>query len=255
MSEPAQSARQGNQSDVCAGENEDKERSADLCDLSGELSEPVSDNPSYPVEQEQSEWEIDGDALLDDLGFAAQTSASLVSGNQEQDKAESAEILAGMRLKVKELETQNAELRLSLGRLREEFENMRQRHSRLLDLDRELMQSDLMKQILPLMDNFDRAMEHATSGEVSEDFITGVVLLYKQLSDLLEQNRVVPIIAAGQFFNPELHEAVVAETSLDYEANMVIAEVEKGYTLGDRLLRPARVKVAVRPRANYPTEE
>jgi molecular chaperone GrpE len=132
--------------------------------------------------------------------------------------------------------------------LQSEYEKMRHRYERERESIRQTMQGELMQQILPLMDNFERAMLHATAGEVSENFVTGIVLLYKQLSDLLEQNQVIPIMATGENFNPEFHEAVVIEPASDCEANTVIAELEKGYTIGTRLLRPARVKVAVRPK-------
>jgi molecular chaperone GrpE len=190
------------------------------------------------------EYEIDGDALLADLGFL-------------EDAGESEEISPTAFApndpgnpwpqRFRELEKENRKLRLMLERQQQEFENIRLRYERLQETDHQNLRAELMRQVLPLMDNFERAMEHATAGEVNEDFVTGVVLLYKQLSDLLEQNNVIPIMATGELFNPEFHEAVVIEPNSEYEKHTVIAEFEKGYTIGTRLLRPARVKVAIRP--------
>jgi molecular chaperone GrpE len=84
------------------------------------------------------------------------------------------------------------------------------------------------------------------AGPVGDELITGIVLIYKQLTELLERHDVLPIEAQGAIFDPNLHEAVIIEPRPGYEANTVVAEIEKGYTIGTRLLRPARVKVAIR---------
>jgi molecular chaperone GrpE len=190
------------------------------------------------------EYVIDADALLADLGFLEDTGeneeiSSLTSASAEQASA--------WAQRFRQMEKENKRLRLMLERQQQEFENIRLRYERLQETDHQNLRAELMRQVLPLMDNFERAMEHATAGEVNEDFVTGVVLLYKQLSDLLEQNNVIPIMATGELFNPEFHEAVVIEPNSEYEKHTVIAEFEKGYTIGTRLLRPARVKVAIRP--------
>jgi molecular chaperone GrpE len=194
------------------------------------------------------EYEIDADALLADLASLKNTTDyDNLAPPQQMASALSGEV-STQESRMKQLEEENRRLRLKLERQQQEFENMRLRYKRLQESDRQQMQGELMRQVLPLMDNFERAMEHATAGDVNEDFVTGVVLLYKQLSDLLEQNQVIPIMAAGQVFNPEFHEAVMVEPTSRYEANTVITEFEKGYTIETRLLRPARVKVAGRPK-------
>lgn len=199
------------------------------------------------------EYEIDADALLADLA-SLKNAADYESAPPQRAASAPADDVRSQERRMKQLEEENRRLRLKLERQQQEFENMRLRHKRLHETDRQQMQSELMRQVLPLMDNFERAMEHATAGEVNEDFVTGVVLLYKQLSDLLEQNQVIPIMATGQVFNPEFHEAVLVEPTSGYKANTVIAEFEKGYTIETRLLRPARVKVAGHPK-NEPGEK
>lgn len=198
-----------------------------------------------------SEYEIDGDALLagsDSLtdfseSYGFDDTDRLVTGEQADE-----EVLRPLRERIQGLEEENKMLQKAVERLQSEYEKMRRRYEREREGVRQTIQGELMHEVLPLMDNFERAMAHATAGDISEDFVTGIVLLYKQLSDLLEQNQVIPIMATGESFNPEFHEAVVIEPASDYEANTVIAEFEKGYTIGTRLLRPARVKVAVRPK-------
>lgn len=204
-------------------------------------SEPLADQTGF-----EYEYEIDADALLADLA-SLQHPADREKERLAQEAASTRSELAGLRDKVRELENEIKRQQLKIRRQQVEFENARHRHQHRQELVRQQMQGELMRQVLPLMDNFERAMEHATAGEINENFVTGVVLLYKQLSDLLEENQVAPIMSVGQAFNPEFHDAVMVEASSDYETNTVIAEFEKGYTIDRRVLRPARVKVAGRP--------
>ncbi len=192
------------------------------------------------------EYEIDADALLADLA-SLQHPADRENDRLMQEAASTRSELAALRDKVSELENEIKRQQLKIRRQQVEFENARHRHQHRQELVRQQMQGALMRQVLPLMDNFERALAHATAGEIKEDFVTGVVLLYKQLADLLEENKVTPMMTVGQTFDPEFHDAVMVEASAHYEANTVIAEFEKGYTIDRRLLRPARVKVAGRP--------
>ena len=99
-----------------------------------------------------------------------------------------------------------------------------------------------MKDILPVLDNFDRALEHAEEGD---EFHKGALLIYKQLFDLLQKHGLKPIEESGVHFDPNVHEAVVREEDDSVPSLTVVAVLQKGYYLYDRLLRPALVKVAV----------
>jgi len=209
-------------------------------------ADPLEEIISFENDGGGFDYEIDGDELLASLagGFDIpnyQRPDQKPEGPSEEEHR--------LQQRIDELEAQNKHLQHRVERLQAEFERARARFDRDQEQIRQNLQSDLMLQVLPLMDNFERAIGHATSEEVNEDFITGVILLYKQLSDLLEQNRVIPINATGETFDPQLHEAVLTEPHPNYESNTVIAEFEKGYTIGTRLLRPARVKVAVKSKA------
>lgn len=194
------------------------------------------------------EYEIDGDELLATMGYGFESPENpLPSPFSAAAPEESIELTQSPSHsdQLAALAEENNLLRLTIEHLRKECEAIRGRYERDRETIRYQLQCQLMKQVLPLMDNFDRAMEHATFGELTEDFVTGVVLLYKQLADLLEQNQVVPILATGEIFNPEFHEAVLVEAVSGVAASTILTEFEKGYTIGSRLLRPARVKVAV----------
>jgi molecular chaperone GrpE len=100
----------------------------------------------------------------------------------------------------------------------------------------------VMNEILPVLDNFDRALDHAAEGD---EFHNGVLLIYKQLYELLLKQGLAPIDEANVPFDPNIHEAVVREESDSVPSHTVVAVLQKGYFIHDRLLRPALVKVAV----------
>jgi molecular chaperone GrpE len=123
-----------------------------------------------------------------------------------------------------------------------DFDNFRKRSEReKADFFRYAV-SSVLKDILPVLDNFDRALDHAEQGD---EFHKGVLLIYKQLFDVLQKHGLTPIEESGVHFDPNIHEAVVREEDDSVPNHTVTAILQKGYFLHDRLLRPALVKVAV----------
>jgi molecular chaperone GrpE len=121
-------------------------------------------------------------------------------------------------------------------------ENFRKRSEReKADFQRYALGS-VIRDLLPVLDNFDRALEHAEEGD---EFHKGVSLIYKQLFDVLQRHGLKPIIDSGVRFDPNIHEAVIREEDSSVPSHTVTAVLQKGYFLHDRLLRPAMVKVAV----------
>ncbi len=215
--------------------------------LSPEEATSVTGSQSKALELLECElpefdYEIDGDAIL------ADQSVSVPQVNLPE-RIEATPDEEATRARLRELEAEMVALHSQLNRLQADYESLRRRSERQQSELRQQVCREIMTQLLPLIDNFERALGYAMSGPVGEDFISGVVLIYKQLMDLLERHEVVPISAVGKIFDPEVHEAVAIEPRPGYEANTVVAEIEKGYTIGKRLLRPARVKVAIRPEA------
>jgi molecular chaperone GrpE len=123
-----------------------------------------------------------------------------------------------------------------------DFENFRKRTEREKADYYKYALAGLMKDLLPVLDNFDRALDHAEEGD---DFHKGVLLIYKQLYDLLTRAGLKPIDQAVVKFDPNIHEAVIREENPSVPNHTVLAVLQKGYFLHDRLLRPAMVKVAV----------
>jgi molecular chaperone GrpE len=123
-----------------------------------------------------------------------------------------------------------------------DFENFRKRAEREKDDFRRYALANVIRDLLPVLDNFDRALEHAEEGD---EFHKGVSLIYKQLFEVLQRHGLKPITESGVRFDPNIHEAVVREEDPSLPSHTVAAVLQKGYFLHDRLLRPAMVKVAV----------
>ncbi len=124
-----------------------------------------------------------------------------------------------------------------------EFDNYRKRIERERREHADAAVFDLLEALLPVVDDFDRALT-VDAGPGGDAYRKGVELIHQKLYDFLKKRGVRPIEALGADFDPNLHQAVMHETSPDHRDGEVIGELRKGYMLGDRLLRPAMVKVA-----------
>jgi molecular chaperone GrpE len=124
-----------------------------------------------------------------------------------------------------------------------EFDNYRRRIERERREQADQAVTDLLEELLLVVDDFDRALT-VEPGEGAGAYRKGVELIHAKLHDLLRKRGVKPIEALGKDFDPNVHQAVVHESSPDHREGEVIGEMRRGYTIGDRLLRPAMVKVA-----------
>jgi molecular chaperone GrpE len=159
--------------------------------------------------------------------------------------------LVAARAEVKRLQDDNAELKDRLARRQADFENYRKRVERERAETYNRVVADLATKLLGVLDNLKRALETEASVEATESdefrhFLSGVDLIYKQLSGVLEALGVKAIVAVGEKFNPHIHEAVVTEVSDEFEPDTVMQEIRAGYRMGDKLIRPALVKVSTR---------
>ncbi len=128
-----------------------------------------------------------------------------------------------------------------LARMQADFDNARKRASREQQEFRDYALADAIKALLPTLDSFERALQ--TSREQS-DLRNGVELIYRQLQDTLSKLGVRPIPAKGEPFDPRFHEAIEMVETADAPDHQILEELQRGYKLKDRLLRPAMVKVA-----------
>jgi len=131
-----------------------------------------------------------------------------------------------------------------LARAQAEFENARRRASKEQQDFRDYAAADAIKPLLPVLDSFERALQVKSD---PADFRSGVELIYKQLQDALAKVGVKAIPAKGEPFDPHVHEAIEMVETTDAADHEVIEELQRGYKIKDRLLRPSMVKVAKNP--------
>jgi molecular chaperone GrpE len=124
-----------------------------------------------------------------------------------------------------------------------EFDNYRKRIERERREQSDQATVDLLLDLLPIVDDFDRALGEESGGNAAA-YRKGVELIHAKLHDFLNKRGVRAIEALGADFDPNVHQAVLHEVSPEHREGEVIGEMRRGYTLGDRLLRPAMVKVA-----------
>ena len=127
-----------------------------------------------------------------------------------------------------------------------EFDNYRKRIERERKELADFVSFEILHDLLPLVDDLERALAAADGTQTVAGYRTGVELIHKQLHELLRKKGVTTIEALGADFDPHVHQAVSTEASSSHRDNEVIEELRRGYRLGDRLLRPSMVKVATR---------
>jgi molecular chaperone GrpE len=181
------------------------------------------------------------DAIEDDRILVEDTGESLDAALEEEEQS----AIAAAEAKRKAVERELEELKDRHLRKLAEFDNIRKRNERERGESRRNALADVAREFLPVLDSFERALAHATSDDLTGDFGQGVLLIERQLADLWQRQGLKEVDTAGTF-DPNRHEAVSTEPSAA-PPNSILEVLRKGYTLGDRLIRPALVKVAVRP--------
>jgi molecular chaperone GrpE len=137
-----------------------------------------------------------------------------------------------------------ADLQDRLLRARAEFENARRRAERERSEFLQFSSMDTVRNLLPVLDDFDRALKTPAA---DKDYARGVELIYNRLFDHLKKLGLEPIATEGKLFDPNVHEAVQRVETEDEEDQAILGELQRGYNFKGKLLRPAWVKVAVRP--------
>jgi len=144
---------------------------------------------------------------------------------------------------IAEIRRERDEFQDRLLRKTAEFDNYRKRIDRERREQADQAVVSLMQELLLVVDDFDRARTAGSGGE-TDPYRKGVELIYQKLNDLLRRRGVTAFESLGNDFDPNRHQAVVHESSPEHREGEVIGELQKGYMMGDRLLRPAMVKVA-----------
>lgn len=183
------------------------------------------------------------------------TASAAGNGNGNGSPASSAS--PGLEERVAALEAEKAQLAKEkqdtwdrLLRTTADLDNVRKRTRREIDDARTEARSKVLREMLPVIDNLERAVEHAESSQVGTgvaSLIEGVKLVLRQFAQALERSDVTPVEAVGKPFDPNMHEAISQIETTEHAPGSVVQALQKGYMIGNRLLRPALVVVAKAP--------
>jgi len=131
-----------------------------------------------------------------------------------------------------------------LLRAQADFDNFRRRSRQEKEDFAKYASIKLIEQLLPVYDNLDRALVAGKESNEVESLIKGVEMIFRQFAGILETEGLQPIDAVGQPFNPEFHQAIMQVESEEHEEGIVVEEIQKGYMLKDKVIRPSMVKVS-----------
>ncbi|HUV77325.1 MAG TPA: nucleotide exchange factor GrpE [Desulfobacterales bacterium] len=165
--------------------------------------------------------------------------------SNKEDKAETVDPLKEMEEKLESMEQEAKENYDRLLRTSAEFENYQKRAAREMNDFRKFANESFVKAMLPVVDNLDRAIESSNNDKHADtSVLEGVKMTLKEILKVFDQYNVKPFESLGKTFDPSLHQAVMQEETEEHPENSVVQELQKGYMMHDRLLRPAMVVVS-----------
>ncbi len=214
--------------------------------------------PASVPEQDLSEAEFDADDTGSPKVSAAEMAAAAAMAAEQAAAVESLMMSnQAYQAQIEELKRQIEELKAQYARLAADFDNFRKRTEKEKEELEAQSKCGTIRELLPVIDNFERARSHIKPQNDAEMNIhKSYQSVYKQMVEALKKLGVSPMRSEGQEFDPNLHEAVMRETTDQYPEGTVISELVRGYVLGERVLRHAMVKVAVAPEpATAPADE
>lgn len=204
--------------------------------MDNKQNEDINEEDIEIIEPETDEKESENDESTEEM---TDEQTDDPSGESEGLGTKNIEILKNEMAQMKKEKKLAEEKTL---RVQAEFDNFKKRTKKEKEAIQKYKAEDLAADILPILDNFERAFESYTS-EVNEGFIEGVSMVYNQLVDALKSHSIEVIESVDKPFDPNLHHAVMQVEDDEKESNIVIEELQKGYLLKDRVIRPAMVKV------------
>lgn len=170
---------------------------------------------------------------------------------QQEFDEQIVEALEPLRAEIAELQAELSQSRAKADeyldgwqRSRAEFANYKKRVDRDQLLVTQNAAGRIIKRYLEVLDDLERALKNRPQEGEGASWANGIELVYRKFKSILESEGITPIEAEGQFFDPNLHEAITSEDSEEHESGQIIEVLQQGYMLGDRVLRPAMVRVA-----------
>ncbi len=193
------------------------------------MAEQVKENENQVME----EVEVENEKM--DSGSQQEEITELKEEEIEEKVEESEEVV--------ELKKQIEELESRLLRSKADFENYKKRTRVEKEELAKYANVRLIGEILPIFDNFKRAIDSSDEMQNIDSLIEGVKMVYRQLEEMLTKEGLEPIESIGHTFNPEQHQAVMQVESDEHDSGVVVEELQKGYKLKDKVIRPSMVKV------------
>ena len=185
---------------------------------------------------------------MDAAPAAAEPEVISTDASAEGSLTDPAERLQQLEQELQSLKQEHETLQSQYMRIAADFDNFRKRQSRDQDDMRQQLVCSTLTEILPVVDNFERARQQLNpEGEEAQALHRSYQGLYKQLVEVLKQQGVARMEVVGQEFDPTLHEAVLREENTEHPEDVVIEELQRGYHLNGRVLRHAMVKVSMGP--------
>lgn len=210
---------------------------------------------------EEREVKTDSEELVQDVAPAGQPGAE---SQMEQvvelegdvaEEGEATDELAALRMELEEARAKEAEYLDGWQRARAELANARKRFQKEQQQSYSNAKADVLIRLLPIIDDFERAIETLPEDLQDHRWVEGIKLIQCKAQGLLEQEGVAPIDAVGQEFDPFRHQAVTHEPCDDVPEGHVIGQMQRGYRLGDRVLRPCMARVSAGPPPEPEPEE
>ncbi|HEV2863383.1 MAG TPA: nucleotide exchange factor GrpE [Pyrinomonadaceae bacterium] len=234
---PQEGASEAEQRAKRPWEQDEPEESAAAPEASGPAR--AGEDESAAVRNEE-ETAAEDEAPRSGVGAAGPAVAELVATRAELKRVE---------FELKKAKEERAEFTDKMARRQAEFDNFRKRTERERSEVYGRALGDVVRRLLPVLDNLQRALDAERTVQTGDSeefrhFVRGIELISKQLSGALESLGVEIVPTVGERFDPHVHEAVATEETDEFEPDTVMQEMQRGYRLGDKLLRPAMVKVA-----------
>lgn len=201
----------------------------------------MADNKSTTEEQHITQEERE----TAEAANAEHEAAEAVNIEEEQPQTEAgAEAQDASAARIAELERQVEEHQQRALRAQADFDNFRRRTLKEKEELAQYASMKLVTELLPVLDNFERAIDASRGSGDFDALSKGVEMIFRQLGGVLEQEGLKRMETVGQPFNPEFHQAVMQVESDEHEEGTVVEELQKGYMLKDKVIRPAMVKVS-----------
>lgn len=187
---------------------------------------------------------FDGQKRTDEEPVASAEAAGNNGDSGVADEGQAVAEASSLEQQLQEAQAEANDFKDRWLRSQAEFANARKRMDKERLLTYQNATADLAGKLLPVLDDFERAIENVPEEVGSDSWFEGIELVHRKVRGILDSLGVQPIAAVGQPFDPNLHEAITQEPSEDYDSGTVVRELQKGYQLGDRVIRPSLVCVA-----------